>query len=72
MPVKPLDIHTYRVTTVLPGGASPLEKRVEAAYYKTENGFTTFKNDGHQDVYTVRDDCLITVERTDDPVDEKG
>jgi hypothetical protein len=46
--------------------------RIEAAYYKTEDGFTTFKDDQHADVFTVRNDCLVTVERTDAPVDERA
>ncbi|MFI5880815.1 hypothetical protein [Streptomyces sp. NPDC051554] len=40
--------------------------RIEAAYYRTESGFTTFKNSDNQAVYTVRDDHLVAVERADD------
>lgn len=40
--------------------------RIEAAYYKTEDGFTTFKDIDNQAVYTVRDHHLITVERADE------
>jgi hypothetical protein len=36
---------------------------IEAAYYKSEQGFTTFKDTDNQPVFTVRDDHLVSVER---------
>lgn len=71
-----LDMHAYIVNVYSPETGTALRtlnaNRVEAAYYKTEDGFTTFKNDRHQDVYTVRNDCLVTVERADTPVDQRA
>lgn len=37
--------------------------RIEAAYYKSEQGFMTFKDIDNQPVFTVRDDHLVSVER---------
>jgi hypothetical protein len=37
--------------------------RIEAAYYKSEQGFTTFKDTENQPVLTVRDDHLVSVKR---------
>lgn len=71
-----LDMHAYIVNVYSPETGTALRtlsaNRVEAAYYKTEDGFTTFKNDRHQDVFTVRNDCLVTVERAEAPVDERA
>lgn len=48
-----------------PDATNPNAHRIEAAYYKTEDGFTTFKDVDNQAVFTVRDHHLITVERAD-------
>lgn len=42
---------------------APQAHRIEAAYYLSEDGFTTFKNVDHQQVFTARNDYLISVER---------
>ena len=59
---KPV-MHTFIVNT----GSLPTlnAHRIEAAYYKTEDGFTTFKDADNQAVFTVRDDHLVSVERAD-------
>lgn len=56
-----LEMRVFIVKT----GALPTLRasRIEAAYYKTEDGFTTFKDVDNQAVYTVRDDHLVSVER---------
>lgn len=56
-----LEIRVFIVNT----GALPTlqANRIEAAYYKSEAGFTTFKDADNQAVYTVRDDHLVSVER---------
>lgn len=60
---KPV-MHTYIVNV---GSVPTLDAhRIEAAYYQTENGFTTFKDDSNQAVYTVRDAHLVSVERVND------
>lgn len=45
-------------------------QRVEAAYYKSDATFTTFKDADNQQVLTIRDDHLVSVERADgaDPI----
>lgn len=40
--------------------------RIEAAYYRTEDGFTTFKDSDSQAVFTVRDDHLVSIERANE------
>ncbi|WP_019059959.1 hypothetical protein [Streptomyces prunicolor] len=57
-------MHVFIVNT----GALPTlnAHRIEAAYYRTVAGFTTFKNSDNQAVFTVRDDHLVSVERADD------
>lgn len=57
-------MHAFIVNT----GSLPTlsANRIEAAYYQTENGFTTFKDVDNQAVFTVRDDHLVSVERADD------
>lgn len=58
---------TTRVFIVNTGALPTLKaNRIEAAYYKTENGFTTFKDADNQPVFTVRDDHLVSVERAYD------
>jgi hypothetical protein len=53
-----------RVFVVNTGDLSTLAgHRIEASYYASESGFTTFKDDRHQPVFTVRDDHLVSVER---------
>jgi len=60
---KPV-MHTFIVDT---GSLPTLDAhRIEAAYYRTENGFTTFKDADNQAVYTVRDDHLVSIERVND------
>lgn len=55
---------TMRVFIVNTGALPTLHaNRIEAAYYKSENGFTTFKDTDNQPVFTVRDDHLVSVER---------
>lgn len=55
---------TMRVFIVNTGALPTLHANaIEAAYYASENGFTTFKDDAHQAVFTVRDDHLVSVER---------
>lgn len=41
-------------------------QRVEAAYYKSDATFTTFKDADNQQVLTIRDDHLVSVERADE------
>lgn len=57
-------MHAFIVNT----GSLPTlnANRIEAAYYKTEHGFTTFKDSDNQSVFTVRDDHLVSIERADD------
>lgn len=57
-------MHAFIVNT----GSLPTlhANRIEAAYYRTEHGFTTFKDADNQAVFTVRDDHLISIERVDD------
>lgn len=57
-------MHAFIVNT----GSLPTlnANRIEAAYYRTEDGFTTFKDADNQAVFTVRDDHLVSVERVDD------
>jgi hypothetical protein len=40
--------------------------RVDAAYFKSEGGFTTFKDSDNAAVYSVRNDCLVSIERVQD------
>lgn len=55
---------TMRVFIVNTGALPTLHaNRIEAAYYKNEGGFTTFKDTDNQPVFTVRDDHLVSVER---------
>ena len=60
---KPV-MHAFIVNT----GSLPTlnANRIEAAYYKSESGFTTFKDSDNQSVFTVRDDHLVSIERADD------
>jgi len=60
MPAR-LETRVFIVNT----GALPTlhANTIEAAYYKSENGFTTFKDVDNQPVFTVRDDHLVSVER---------
>jgi hypothetical protein len=52
------------IATVESGPArTPEAHRIDAAYYKTDGGFTTFKDIAHQDVFTVRNDLLQKVSR---------
>lgn len=39
--------------------------RIDAAYYKSDGTFTTFKDVAHQDVFTVRNDLLQKVSRVE-------
>jgi len=61
MPTAPLETRVFIVNT----GALPTlhAQRIEAAYYKTDGNFTTFKDADNQAVYTVRDDHLVSIER---------
>lgn len=47
------------------GGAIKTQ-RIEAAYYQSEHGLTTFKDADNQQVLTIRDDHLVSVERADE------
>lgn len=59
MPTPPM-----RVFIVNTGELATLHANsIEAAYYKSERGFTTFKDADNQPVFTVRDDHLVSVER---------
>lgn len=60
---KPI-LHAFIVNT----GSLPTlnANRIEAAYYRTENGFTTFKDADNQAVFTVRDDHLVSIERANE------
>src|ERR1700761_6202914 len=40
--------------------------RIEAAYYRHDDDFTTFKDADGQQVYTVHNSQLLSVERADD------
>lgn len=64
MPSAPLETRVFIVNT----GAMPTlnANRIEAAYYRTEGDFTTFKDVDNQPVYTVRNDQLMSVERSHD------
>lgn len=42
---------------------APRAHRVDAAYYTNEDGFTTFKDASHQQVFTAHNDYLISVAR---------
>lgn len=42
---------------------APRAHRVDAAYYKDEGVFTTFKDSDNQQVFTARNDYLISVAR---------
>lgn len=42
---------------------APRARRIEAAYYQDENGFTTFKDADNKQVFSARNDILLTVER---------
>jgi hypothetical protein len=57
-------MHAFIVNT----GALPTlnANRIEAAYYRTEHGFTTFKDADNQSVFTVRDDHLVSIERANE------
>lgn len=60
---KPV-MHAFIVNTgVLP---TLNANRIEAAYYRTEHGFTTFKDADNQAVFTVRDDHLVSIERANE------
>lgn len=60
MPTTPLQTHVFVINT---GELLTLHAgRIEAAYYKAENGYTTFKDADNQAVFTVRDDHLVSVE----------
>lgn len=55
---------TTRVFIVNTGALPTLHaSAIESAYYKSESGFTTFKDADNQPVFTVRDDHLVSVER---------
>ncbi len=60
---KPV-MHAFIVNT----GSLPTlhANRIEAAYYKSEGGFTTFKDSDNQAVFTVRDDHLVSIERANE------
>lgn len=60
---KPV-MHTFIVDT----GSLPTlnAHRIEAAYYRSEHGFTTFKDADNQAVFTVRDDHLVAIERANE------
>jgi hypothetical protein len=45
------------------GQRVPVSHRIDAAYYKAEGSFTTFKDADHKDVFTVRNDLLASVSR---------
>lgn len=60
----PTDRPPMRVFIVNTGALPTLHANaIEAAYYKSEAGFTTFKDADNQSVFTVRDDHLVSVER---------
>jgi hypothetical protein len=60
------DMHVYIATVETGATRAPVANRIEAAYYKVESTFTTFKDCGHKDVYTVRNDLLASVEKVQD------
>lgn len=60
------ELHVYIATVETGLDRIPVANRIEAAYYKTENVFTTFKDDGHKDVFTVRNDLLASVQKVED------
>lgn len=61
MPSVPPNMRVFVVNT----GELPTlhANRIEASYYASEGRFTTFKDDHHQPVFSVRDDHLVSVER---------
>lgn len=42
---------------------APRARRIDAAYYKDEGVFTTFKDADNQQVFTARNDFLMSIER---------
>lgn len=57
-------MRNYRVESTRPDGTHTMH-RIDAAYFQTDGGFTTFKDDENQAVFSVRNDCLISVERVE-------
>ena len=60
--------HQFDVQMIDPTGipgATPLtvSQRVTAAYFKTEGPHTCFKSEGHDTVFAVNNDYLVSVER---------
>jgi hypothetical protein len=68
MPVVKPPMRSYKAEFKRPGtqDSDVQSTDIRAAYFVAEAGFTVFKNDEHQAVFAVRDDCLLTVERTTD------
>jgi hypothetical protein len=54
---------THRYEVEIYSGTSRTWEHVEAAYYKTEGVFTTFKDADNKAVLSVRDDLLVSVKR---------
>lgn len=48
--------------SLVPGSVGDIRK-LYAAYYKSDGGFTAFKDADNQAVYSVRDDHVISIER---------
>jgi hypothetical protein len=57
-PMRPFHVQE----SLIPGGVGDIRK-LYAAYYKSDGGFTTFKDADNQAVYSVRDDHVISIER---------
>lgn len=61
--MKSFIVTTSRTAELVEGGLQELQTRgIEAAYYASEGGFTTFKDTDHRQVFTARDDILLSVE----------
>jgi hypothetical protein len=56
-------LHHYEVE--IHNGSGLTWQPVEAAYYKSEGSFTTFKDADNKAVLSVRDDLLVSVKRVD-------
>lgn len=62
MPTTRPPMRTF-IATVDNGLGAPRERRIEAAYYRADGVFTTFKDSDNKQVFTARNDILLSVER---------
>lgn len=57
-------MRSFRIESSRPDGTQAMHQ-IEAAYFQSDSGFTTFKDDENQAVFSVRNDCLTSVERVE-------